>query len=254
MGSGYGSRRKGNVFFLVKYLFIVFNVLVWLLGFGVLTVGIWMHLNRGPYVTLLPNSSFLSATTLTIAAGVIIFVVGFCGCVGAMMESQCMLVVYFIFVLVIFGLEVTATALGLTYKYKVQTFIRQEVLLSIKQDYDPQLADSQNKGVVAVVDNIQTDLECCGVDNLTDWFYIPAWPDKANVPMSCCVNPSQGCGEASSDAPWHTRGCMKEVEYWFMTRMYTMGILALSVAVIQVLAMAAAIGMFCCLRKDKFSL
>ena len=52
-----------------------------------------MHLNRGPYVTLLPNSSFLSATTLTIAAGVIIFVVGFCGCVGAMMESQCMLVV-----------------------------------------------------------------------------------------------------------------------------------------------------------------
>ena len=27
---------------------------------------------------------------------------------------------------------------------------------------------------------------------------------------------------------------MKEVEYWFITRMYTMGILALSVAVIQV--------------------
>ena len=58
-----------------------------------LTVGIWMHLNRGPYVTLLPNSSFLSATTLTIAAGAIIFIVGFCGCCSAMMESQCMLVV-----------------------------------------------------------------------------------------------------------------------------------------------------------------
>ena len=52
-----------------------------------------MHLNRGPYVTLLPNSSYLSATTLTIAAGAIIFIVGFCGCIGAMMESQCMLVV-----------------------------------------------------------------------------------------------------------------------------------------------------------------
>ena len=64
-----------------------------LLGFGVLTVGIWTHLNRGPYGTLLPNSSFLSATTLTIAAGAIIFIVGFCGCCSAMMESQCMLVV-----------------------------------------------------------------------------------------------------------------------------------------------------------------
>ena len=48
-------------------------------------------------------------------------------------------------------------------------------------------------------------LECCGVDNLTDWFYIPAWPDKANVPSSCCVNQSFGCGEANSDAAWYTR-------------------------------------------------
>lgn len=213
-----------------------------------------MHLNRGPYVTLLPNSSYLSATTLTIAAGAIIFIVGFCGCVGAMMESQCMLVVYFIFVLVIFGLEVTATALGLTYKQEVKTFIQREILLSIKQDYNPDMSYPPNSGVVAVVDNIQTDLQCCGVDNLTDWFYIPAWPDKANVPTSCCVNPSTGCGDATSDAAWHTRGCMTEVEYWFKTRMYTMGILALVVAFIQIIAMAAAIGMYCCLKKDKFSL
>ena len=29
MGSGFGSWRKGNAFFTVKYIFIVFNVLVW---------------------------------------------------------------------------------------------------------------------------------------------------------------------------------------------------------------------------------
>ena len=40
----------------------------------------------------------------------------------------------------------------------MQTFIRHEILLSIKQDYNPDTPDSPNSGVVAVVDNIQTDV------------------------------------------------------------------------------------------------
>lgn len=42
--------------------------------------------------------------------------------------------------------------------FQVQTFIRHEILLSIKQDYNPDMPDSPNGGVVAVVDNIQTDV------------------------------------------------------------------------------------------------
>jgi hypothetical protein len=52
-----------------------------------------MHVNRAPYNTLLPDTAFLSATVLTICAGAIIFILGFCGCCGAILESQCMLVV-----------------------------------------------------------------------------------------------------------------------------------------------------------------
>ena len=40
----------------------------------------------------------------------------------------------------------------------MQTFIRHEILLSIKQDYNPDTPNSPNSGVVAVVDNIQTDV------------------------------------------------------------------------------------------------
>ena len=40
----------------------------------------------------------------------------------------------------------------------MKTFIQREILLSIKQDYNPDMSDPPNTGVVAVVDNIQTDV------------------------------------------------------------------------------------------------
>ncbi|XP_060583422.1 tetraspanin-4-like [Ruditapes philippinarum] len=245
------GRHKGSAFCCIKYCFIAFNILVWLLGLGVLTVGIWMHVNRAPYNTLLPDTAFLSATVLTICAGAIIFILGFCGCCGAILESQCMLVVYFVFVLVIFGLEVAATSLCLTHKQQINRFLHEEVKLSIQEDYRPELAGKQNGGVVAVVDSIQTHFECCGIDNHTDWYSISAWPDKTSVPDSCCVQPIDGCGYAGSTAAFYSRGCLEEVKFWFMKNMYTLGVLALVVAVIQILTMTAAVAMFCCLRKNK---
>ena len=64
-------------------------------------MGIWLQVNRGPFVSLLPAYSFLSASALCITAGAIILVVGFLGCCGAFLENQCMLigvsVLYFIY-------------------------------------------------------------------------------------------------------------------------------------------------------------
>ncbi|XP_052802062.1 tetraspanin-4-like [Mya arenaria] len=249
MGSGSGQKSKGAAFHAVKYTFIGFNVLIWLLGFGVLTVGIWMHLNQAPYSSLLPNSSFLGATVITICAGALLFIVGFTGCCGAILESQCMLITYFTFVLVIFGLEVAATSVCLTHKTEIEGYLREEVMLSLYRDYKQELVGTPTGGVVAVVDNIQTNFECCGVDNHTDWYNLPEWPLKDNVPTSCCVHQYEGCGEAGSQAVLYSKGCLEEVRYWLLKNMYTLGMLALGLAVLQVLTMTAAVAMFCCLRK-----
>lgn len=251
MGSG-GSLKQGvSAYCAVKYAFIILNVLIWFLGFGVLTVGIWMHVNRAPYMTLLPNSSFLSATVITICVGAVIFTVGFCGCCATIMEYQCMHVVYFVFVLVIFGMEITAMTFSLTHKEEIQLFLYEEVMLSINEDYDPRPQETANSGVVIIIDAIQRTLKCCGIDNQTDWYSISVWPGQNNVPTSCCVQPIQGCGNANSNAALHLKGCRDEVKYWFMRNMYTLGILALVVAVVQILAMISAVAMFCCLRKNK---
>lgn len=56
-----------------------------------LGIGIWLQVAKGPYASVAPSFNFLSATALCMAAGIIVLVVGFFGCCGAIMENQCML-------------------------------------------------------------------------------------------------------------------------------------------------------------------
>ena len=45
-------------------------------------------------------------------------------------------------------------------------------------------------------------LQCCGVRNYSDYFYISAWPTQRRVPDSCCKQPEEGCGQ-------------REKRFWF---------------------------------------
>ncbi|KAJ8299347.1 hypothetical protein KUTeg_023407 [Tegillarca granosa] len=49
-------------------------------------------------------------------------------------------------------------------------------------------------------------------------------------------------------------GCMEEIEYWFSKNMYVLGVVALTLAVIQISTMVTAVVLFCCLRRDKYLL
>jgi len=63
-----------------------------LLGCAILGIGIWLQVSKGTYASLAPTYNVLSATILLIAAGILVLIVGFFGCCGAIMESKCMLV------------------------------------------------------------------------------------------------------------------------------------------------------------------
>jgi len=62
-----------------------------LLGCAVLGIGIWLQVSKGSYASVIPNISFLGASVLCIVTGVLILIIGFFGCCGAIMENQCML-------------------------------------------------------------------------------------------------------------------------------------------------------------------
>ena len=60
------------------------------MGCALLGVGIWLHIEKDDYVEV-SDTEYLSVTAACIAAGCVMIVISFCGCCGAMMENQWML-------------------------------------------------------------------------------------------------------------------------------------------------------------------
>ena len=58
-----------------------------------LALGAWLRVSYGGYKELLQGYSALSADSLCLAAGVLSFVLSFCGCCGAWWSSRCLLAV-----------------------------------------------------------------------------------------------------------------------------------------------------------------
>ena len=67
------------------------------IGCGIFAVGIWMQVNRGPYMNLLPSHYVFGATAIICITGVVALIIGFCGFCGGIMESRlCMIVVSYL--------------------------------------------------------------------------------------------------------------------------------------------------------------
>ena len=66
------------------------------------------------------SAQFANAPVLIIVVGVIVFVIGFLGCCGAVKENYCMVTTFAVLLALIFILEIVAGALGISYKNKVR--------------------------------------------------------------------------------------------------------------------------------------
>lgn len=70
-------------------------------------------------------------------------------------------------------------------------------------------------------------MECCGVDGPTDYHW-----GLGRLPQSCCEHQRENCNLSSDDKFIH--GCAKAAYKWFKNGLDLLGILAVSIAVIEV--------------------
>ncbi|KFM73580.1 Tetraspanin-9, partial [Stegodyphus mimosarum] len=127
------------------------NLLFWVLGCGMLGVGIWLHLAYQGYSKLLLTHQMLSGDSLAIVAGVLAFLLGFLGCCGSWFQNKCLLRMYFILVILILLLEFTAGTLGFIYRKHVGDVLQDELLLGIQNRYT---TDNEH-GLREIWDHIQ---------------------------------------------------------------------------------------------------
>ncbi|XP_003206356.1 tetraspanin-4 isoform X3 [Meleagris gallopavo] len=220
----------------IKYLMFVFNLLFWLGGCGILGVGIWLAVTQGNFATLSSSFPSLSAANLLIVTGTFVMIIGFVGCIGAIKENKCLLLSFFIMLLIIFLLELTVVILFFVYTDKIDKYAQRDLKKGLHL-----YGTDGNIGLTNAWSIIQTDFRCCGVSNYTDWFEVY---NTTRVPDSCCLEFSENCG-LHSPGTWWKAPCYETVKIWLQENLLAVGIFGLCTVLVQILGLTFAMTMYC---------
>ncbi|XP_032277630.1 leukocyte surface antigen CD53 [Halichoerus grypus] len=206
---------------LLKYVLFFFNLLFWFCGCCILGFGIYLLIHNN--FNLLPS---LTLGNVLIIVGSIIMVVAFLGCMGSIKENKCLLMSFFILLLIILLAEVTLAILLFVYEQKLNNYVSESLTDSIQRYH----TDNSTK---AAWDSIQSFLQCCGVNGTSDW--------AGHPPASCPLDPQ-------------VQGCYAKAKLWFHSNFLHIGIITICVCVIQVLGMSFALTLNCQIDKTSQAL
>lgn len=239
----------------VKYMIFMLNFIFWLFGGLLLGIGVYAFMDKwndsNGWVKL-ENiyDVVLNISLVMIIAGIVIFVVSFAGCLGALRENTFLLKFYSRCLLIFFLMEMVIAIICFVFPQHMNEFVEYQFTDKIIHSYrdDP---DLQN-----FIDFAQKEFKCCGLSNAgyQDWgkneYFNCSSPsvEKCGVPYSCCINAtdiSSGlvnimCGyevqehsvAAASKLIW-TSGCIEIVRVWAERNLYTIAGIALGIALIQ---------------------
>ncbi|XP_032060914.1 tetraspanin-8 [Aythya fuligula] len=232
----------------MKYSMFIFNFLFWVCGSVILGISVWIRVSKDAQKELGVDSSLFAGVDLLIAVGSIIMVLGFLGCCGAIKESRCMLLLFFIGLLLILILQVTGGILGAVYRSQIETSLN----TTLKDNVDLlQGTTAEAKQFQETFQKFQTENKCCGLLNGA-----ADWGNNFNTD----IDGSQICGcdpngeEANLCVSYNRRYVYKTVcreviiKYVQDHMLIIMGI-AFGLAVIEILGLGFSMGLYCQIQR-----
>ncbi|CAL8264475.1 unnamed protein product [Gadus morhua 'NCC'] len=172
----------------VKYLMFVFNLIFWLGGCGLFGVGVWLSFTQAEFSSLPLSFPSLSAANLLLVAGGVTMVTGFLGCLGALKEQRCLLMTFFVILLLLVLTEVTLVLVIHVFHNTLDTKAQDELKEAMK-------TYTSDEGLKKSWDNVQKMFKCCGVTNKTDWYGVL----NGTLPSSCCSVGAHQCEDGWSE-------------------------------------------------------
>jgi len=263
---------------LVKYSLFLTNFLVFVLGCVTLGFGIWIVVDKPSFTDLFENASdvlndygadtsgvdiglYSSAPYILIAVAVIVSLIAFFGCCGAIKENKCMLITYFVIMLAIFIAGIVGVVL--TFQGTLEDQIKKPLKDSMDY-YKPASDATQDVAYRNVWNEIQHELKCCGVDNASDWSVVEDFPSGFNKPEGCCQairstdEPTEAqiedCRKASptgddSASKYYFKGCYTVIVEEIENQQDKIYAASIAIVVVMFLNMLSAFAM--CTMADK---
>lgn len=220
----------------VKYLLFCFNLLFAISGITLSTVGIIIHTVYYHYSQFV-DRSIESAPVVLIIVGVIVFVIAFFGCCGAVKENHCMIMTFAVFLLIIFTLELAAGISGYVRRAEIDEMLQTRLNVTM-QEYPTSVATKQSWNIM------QHELKCCGRSSgPSDWHSV--FPN-GTLPHTCCpdTKPDGSCTMNSPDK--YETPCLKKLEEIFIKYATLIGGVSIGIGLTQLIGVICA----CCLARS----
>uniref|UniRef100_A0A0B7A437 Tetraspanin n=1 Tax=Arion vulgaris TaxID=1028688 RepID=A0A0B7A437_9EUPU len=181
----------------MKWILIFFNALILCAGAIAIGLGAWGLASQygAEKIKELTGSELYRGSAIAIIVGGSIMVfISFLGFVGALFENRLLLGLYFIITILLLILFVVSAAVAFTYRDSLKDQIMKQMNDTLMYQY------GNNGDLTNVWDNMQQDLQCCGVYGRTpnssqSWYMWQqsTWFNTQNstapkmlVPVSCC--------------------------------------------------------------------
>jgi len=263
-----------------RIILIIYNTILWLSGAALLGYGVFIlstdHVSGSVDFLahiddLLPVASdYLVKTAAYVMVGIgsFIFLVGFCGCCGAIKENRCLLGTYMCFLLVVMLCEIAVAGLAIYYHEESgkEASGWTEFMETTRDEYstwvEEQYASEGN--FREVINNLQIQLECCGWSGVQDYENV-TWDSVTGIVPSCCTLTREGIEShvrelgydnegirnatacvAHTEGAFYSQNCYEELDEWLNVNAIILVGVGFGIASLEVLGLIFA----CCLYSN----
>jgi len=226
-----------------RFALFVLNFLIFGVGLATVILASIIISKNSVYGELLQGGTFTLPICVLIA-GLIILLIGFFGCCGALKENSCMLQTYAAVVLLLFIAEVVLGILILVYREEAQDYITK----GMKSTFD--LYGQKDQSLTKSLDALQHEVHCCGVMSYKDWANFTFGKPNGDVAKGCCIDMTDDCfkgmafeSEEVAKNTIYTEGCYVTLMEDLKGVTLALGITVIILGLVQLMSVSCACGL-----------
>ncbi|XP_072844996.2 tetraspanin-10 [Pogona vitticeps] len=237
----------------VKYLSLVWNLAFSVAGLLILAIGIWGLSDKESLTT--ERITYLGSDPMLffVLAGLAASTLSLVGCSGALIENTCLLKLFTGGIIIFVILEVLGGIVLFSLRHQIKASLQNSLTVAVlryQDDLDLQF----------IMDEIQTGLQCCGVESYLDWktnvYFNCSSPgvQACGVPASCCLDPLENgtvpnsqCGfgalvleEFVAQSVIYLGGCVPQLTRWLNNHAGTIAFYSVLLIVIEIVSLLLA--------------
>lgn len=148
--------------YLLKYILFLCNLMFTVLGLVVLGLGMWGLISKESFAQEKIGSIGTDPMLLLVTLGFLLTLLCLSGCVGALRENSFLLKLFSCVVLVLITAQVLVAIVAYSLQDQIGNYFRSGMLAAMVHYQD-------DLDLRFIVDEIQSNLQCCGADNYRDW-------------------------------------------------------------------------------------